>query len=51
VDWLRSAKRPPRIVFAVHGEPESSQALQRDVVDRLGWSAVVPRFGERVRVD
>jgi len=51
VDWLRAAKRPPRIAFAVHGEPESSQALQRDIVDQLGWNAVVPRFGERVRVD
>ncbi|WP_310794271.1 hypothetical protein [Streptomyces sp. 1114.5] len=34
----------------MHGEPEGSEAL-RDRIDReLGWTAVVPRSGERVLI-
>ncbi|MDI2129518.1 MBL fold metallo-hydrolase RNA specificity domain-containing protein [Yinghuangia seranimata] len=49
LDWLRDAP-PPHAVYLVHGEPDGSQAL-RDRIDReLGWTAVVPRLGERVLV-
>ncbi|MCF2533815.1 MBL fold metallo-hydrolase RNA specificity domain-containing protein [Yinghuangia soli] len=47
--WLRDAPAP-HTVYLVHGEPDGSQAL-RDRIDReLGWTAVVPRLGERVLV-
>ncbi len=47
IEWLRPAP-PPSAVYLVHGEPEGSEAL-RDRIDReLGWTAVVPRSGERV---
>ncbi|MEV7179061.1 MBL fold metallo-hydrolase [Kitasatospora sp. NPDC093679] len=49
VEWLRAAP-PPSATYLVHGEPEGAQAL-RDRIDReLGWTAVVPRSGERVLV-
>ncbi|MEU2632159.1 MBL fold metallo-hydrolase [Kitasatospora sp. NPDC007106] len=49
VEWLRAAP-PPSATYLVHGEPEGAQAL-RDRIDReLGWTAVVPRSGERVVV-
>ncbi|WP_425558657.1 MBL fold metallo-hydrolase RNA specificity domain-containing protein [Kitasatospora albolonga] len=49
IDWLRQAP-PPSATYLVHGEPEGSRAL-RDRIDReLGWTAVVPRPGERVLV-
>ncbi|MFD8596770.1 MBL fold metallo-hydrolase RNA specificity domain-containing protein [Kitasatospora sp. NPDC059646] len=49
VDWLRPAPAPSA-TYLVHGEPDGSQAL-RDRIDReLGWTAVVPRSGERVLV-
>ncbi|MFE2346248.1 MBL fold metallo-hydrolase RNA specificity domain-containing protein [Kitasatospora cineracea] len=49
VDWLRPAPAPAT-TYLVHGEPEGAQAL-RDRIDReLGWTAVVPRPGERVLV-
>jgi metallo-beta-lactamase family protein len=35
----------------VHGEEEAAQAMARRVRDELGWVAVVPRYGERVRLD
>ncbi|GHH59701.1 hypothetical protein GCM10018781_03380 [Kitasatospora indigofera] len=49
IDWLRNAT-PPSATYLVHGEPAGSEEL-RDRIDReLGWTAVVPRSGERVLV-
>ncbi|MGK4585321.1 MBL fold metallo-hydrolase RNA specificity domain-containing protein [Kitasatospora sp. HPMI-4] len=49
IEWLRTAP-PPSATYLVHGEPDGSQAL-RDRIDReLGWTAVVPRSGERVLI-
>jgi metallo-beta-lactamase family protein len=50
VDWLRDVPEP-RGVFVVHGEPTSSAALVETLHAELGWTAVAPRFQERVRVD
>jgi len=51
IDWLRAAPRPPETVYVVHGEPTAAQALQRRIAAELGWTAIVPRFLETVRVD
>ncbi|HEX6569756.1 MAG TPA: MBL fold metallo-hydrolase [Acidimicrobiales bacterium] len=49
--WLDTATAPPEIVYVVHGE-EAPAAMLRDLVaKREGWAAVVPRHGERVRLD
>ncbi|MET9182263.1 MBL fold metallo-hydrolase RNA specificity domain-containing protein [Kitasatospora aureofaciens] len=49
MEWLHLGP-PPSTVYLVHGEPEGSDAL-RDRIDReLGWTAVVPRSGERVLI-
>ncbi len=50
VSWLRGSVEP-RTVFVVHGEPESSQALAATLQADLDWTAVVPRYLERVLVD
>jgi metallo-beta-lactamase family protein len=50
VSWLRHAPKP-RGVFVVHGEPDSAKALAHSLHERLGWTSVVPRFQEKVRVD
>jgi metallo-beta-lactamase family protein len=49
VDWLRHAPAPSA-TYLVHGEPEGSQALRDRITRELGWTAVVPRSGERVLV-
>ncbi|HWJ83355.1 MAG TPA: MBL fold metallo-hydrolase [Nocardioides sp.] len=49
--WLSSAPAAPDVVYVVHGEPGSSAALAARITDELGWFAVVPRLGERVRLD
>lgn len=51
VDWLRRMPREPRTLYAVHGEPSARDALVARVRDELGWCAVAPRYGERVRLD
>ncbi len=51
VAWLRRAPQPPRTAYVVHGEPRGSQSLARRIREDLGWCAVTPRYGERVRLD
>jgi metallo-beta-lactamase family protein len=51
VRWLSTAPEPPRAVYVVHGEEHSAAALAQRIADELGWTAVVPRLGERVRLD
>ncbi len=50
LDWLRKLPTPPETVYLVHGEPPSARALAELITDELGWCAVVPRLGERVRL-
>ncbi len=49
--WLASAPTAPRAAFVVHGEPEAAFAMQRTITERIGCLAVVPQYGERVRLD
>jgi len=51
IAWLASGKGAPDIVYAVHGEPESSAGLVAAIDEHLGWPAVAPRLDERVRLD
>ena len=51
LEWLSRCDAAPRAVYVVHGEEDAAQAMARRVRDELGWVAVVPRYGERVRLD
>jgi metallo-beta-lactamase family protein len=51
LDWLATATRPPGVVHVVHGEPDASEAMHDAIARKLGWTAVVPSHGERVRLD
>jgi metallo-beta-lactamase family protein len=46
--WLRTAARPPRRLFVVHGEPEAAAALATRVRTELGWEVGVPAYLDRV---
>jgi metallo-beta-lactamase family protein len=48
IAWLRTAPTPPRTCFAVHGEPQASNALAHRIHTELRWCAAVPRYAERV---
>ncbi|GGB76878.1 beta-Casp domain-containing protein [Knoellia flava TL1] len=49
--WLHELPRPPESVFVTHGEPSSAQALAERIRSELDAAVIVPRLGERVRVD
>ncbi|HSF98401.1 MAG TPA: MBL fold metallo-hydrolase [Ornithinibacter sp.] len=51
IEWLSRCETAPTTLYAVHGEPAASRALADRVARELGWTAVVPRVGERVRLD
>ncbi len=50
IRWLGHSPTPPDNVYVVHGEPQAAATLAARIDDELGWCAVVPRYGERVRV-
>jgi metallo-beta-lactamase family protein len=49
--WLRTARRPPRRLFVVHGEPAPAAALAARVTRELGWKVSVPAYRDRVNLD
>jgi metallo-beta-lactamase family protein len=51
IAWLSAAPRQPKACYVVHGEPAASSALAERINTELGWLAVVPRDGEKVRVE
>jgi metallo-beta-lactamase family protein len=51
VSWLRSAPKPPAMVYVVHGEAHAAEALRDEIERSLGWPAAVPRDLECVRLD
>ena len=50
LDWLGRLEQPPSLCLVNHGEPQASARLRDRIDDELGWTAVVPRDGERVVV-
>lgn len=51
IAWLAQAPRPPQVCYVVHGEPDAAEALRDRIHQQLGWTAVAPQLGERVRLD
>lgn len=51
VSWLSDMPQPPETVFVVHGEPHASAALAGRIRAELDCAVVIPRLGEKVRVD
>ncbi|NMC68664.1 MAG: MBL fold metallo-hydrolase [Myxococcales bacterium] len=48
--WLRTAPRPPKRAFVVHGEPEAAAALCDAIRRDLGWEATVPEYLQEVQL-
>ena len=41
LDWLKGFKAPPKAVFVVHGESESSSVFAATIREELGWKHVI----------
>jgi len=48
--WLSGFKRPPRLTFIVHGEPDSAAALREKITQELGWQVMVPAYQQTVEL-
>ncbi len=48
--WLGNFKRAPKRIFIVHGEPDSSAALEQQIRRSLGWSTHIPRYMETTQL-
>ena len=48
--WLRALKVPPKQLFLTHGDPEASEAFARTVREELGFEAIIPKYGQTVRL-
>ena len=49
--WLRTASRPPRRVFVVHGDPAPAEALAGRIRRELGWNVTAPGYRDRLAID
>ena len=43
IRWLSGFERPPKKVFAVHGDPEAVEAMVQNIHTQLGWDASVAK--------
>ncbi len=48
--WLSLCKKPPRMTFVTHGEPESARALAERIHQELKWNASVPEYLQEVEL-
>jgi metallo-beta-lactamase family protein len=51
IRWLKTASRPPRRIYVVHGDPAPAAALASRVKGELGWPVEVPAYQDRVSLD
>ena len=49
--WAKHQTQPPRRAFIVHGEADASAALDKLLQRELGWSTMVPAYGDEVTLD
>jgi metallo-beta-lactamase family protein len=50
IAWLGLMPQRPEAVYVVHGEDAGARALAERIRSELGWTAVVPHIGERIRL-
>lgn len=48
IHWLSSLKKPPRQLFAVHGEQEVISHFSDHIEKKFGWSVTVPEYKSEV---
>ena len=51
LDWMRNARRAPRMAYLTHGEPDSADTLRGRINRELKWQARVPEHLERIDLE
>jgi metallo-beta-lactamase family protein len=44
--WLKQFTQPPKKTFVTHGEPEAALSLKHKIETQLGWTCIVPEYGQ-----
>jgi metallo-beta-lactamase family protein len=50
LEWLRTFKKPPRVTYLVHGDPDASAQLRATLDRELKWDVRVAQWLEKVPV-
>jgi metallo-beta-lactamase family protein len=51
LEWVSYFKKSPKKVFITHGELHAALALKKQLEERFGWSAVVPKYLQSFELD
>ncbi len=51
LDWIKKFKSPPKEIFLVHGEPESSQAFGKFLRGQIDSNISIPAYGDTASLD
>jgi metallo-beta-lactamase family protein len=51
IRWLSGFERPPKKVFAVHGDPGAVEAMVQNITKELGWNASVAKDRQVAELD
>jgi metallo-beta-lactamase family protein len=46
--WLSGFRKPPKMTYITHGEPETAKAFAQTINEKLGWNTFVPKYLESV---
>lgn len=50
LEWLRSFKKAPQSTHIVHGEPDSAEALRKEISKQLGWAVNTAHYMEKDQI-
>lgn len=50
LSWLGQFRRPPKMTFISHGEPDASDQLRHRIEEELGWPCRVPEHLEKANL-
>lgn len=50
IQWVKSAARPPRTIFLVHGEPDAQEAMAARLRNETTSTVKIPSFGQTFEI-
>ncbi|MDX9777683.1 MAG: MBL fold metallo-hydrolase [bacterium] len=50
LNWLGNFEKAPRRTFIVHGEPQASENLEKNIKEGLGWETYIPQYKEEIQL-